>query len=334
LKAALAAWGTQSNANFRFAYGGRVNDTSTGFDYRNVTIFRNGTNGGMLASTYSWWAGATLATAKLVDADVIFWDGQMQFFGAYDYCTGGGGYIQDIATHEYGHALGLGHSGDTAATMYGSYNACDSSLRTLSPDDIAGIEYLYPPTTRVSNTAPTVSISSPGNSSSFVAGSPINFSGAANDSQDGNLSAGMTWSSSISGYIWSGGSFQGTLPTGTHVITASVTDSGGMSSSAQVTVTVTAEVTIAPPPPPPPSSSDPTLSARAYKVKGTRRADLSWSNLTAATVNITRDGSTVYSGTNNGVYMDLVGGKGAGTFTYKVCDSTNSLCTNPASAKF
>jgi len=139
LKAALTAWGTQSNANFRFAYGGRVNDSSTGFDYRNVTIFRNGTNGGMLASTYSWWAGATMATAKLVDADVIFWDGQMQFFGAYDSCTGGGGYIQDIATHEYGHALGLGHSGDPAATMYGSYNACDSSLRTLSADDISGV---------------------------------------------------------------------------------------------------------------------------------------------------------------------------------------------------
>src|SRR5688500_5378251 len=159
LKAALAAWGTQSNANFRFEYGGRVNDSSTGFDYRNVTIFRNGTNGGMLASTYSWWAGATMATAKLVDSDVIFWDGQMQFFGAYDSCTGGGGYIQDIATHEYGHALGLGHSGDPAATMYGSYNACDSSLRTLSADDISGVEHLYPPTAgRRSHTADRKSV--------------------------------------------------------------------------------------------------------------------------------------------------------------------------------
>jgi matrix metalloproteinase-20 (enamelysin) len=53
---------------------------------------------------------------------------------------------RDIAAHEFGHALGLGHSTINSATMYPSVSSCNAGNRTLDSDDIAGVRFLYPPT--------------------------------------------------------------------------------------------------------------------------------------------------------------------------------------------
>ena len=72
------------------------------------------------------------------------------------------------------------------------------------------------------------------------AGTSVSFSGSASDPEDGNLSGGLSWSSSLDGSIGSGASFSTSgLSVGSHTITASVTDSGGLSDSAQVSITVT-----------------------------------------------------------------------------------------------
>jgi hypothetical protein len=91
-----------------------------------------------------------------------------------------------------------------------------------------------------------VTISAPTNSSSVVQGTPVTFSGSASDKEDGNLSARLSWTSSIDGNLGTGSSFSKTLSLGTHTITAQVTDSGGITTSASVTVTVTAYVNSAP----------------------------------------------------------------------------------------
>lgn len=89
------------------------------------------------------------------------------------------------------------------------------------------------------NTAPSVTISSPTSGQSFSQGATITFTGSANDVEDGSLTASLSWSSSIQGAIGSGGSFsRSDLIVGTHVVTASVTDSGSLSGSASVTITV------------------------------------------------------------------------------------------------
>jgi hypothetical protein len=54
--------------------------------------------------------------------------------------------LQSIITHEAGHFLGLGHSLDPDATMWTQYSTGTDSFRDLSPDDIAGICTVYPPT--------------------------------------------------------------------------------------------------------------------------------------------------------------------------------------------
>ena len=90
------------------------------------------------------------------------------------------------------------------------------------------------------NTAPTVTITAPPNGTSVAQGTSVNFSGTATDAEDGNISASLTWTSSINGIIGSGASFStSTLSVGSHTITASVTDSGGLPGSAFINLTVT-----------------------------------------------------------------------------------------------
>src|SRR5262245_42688277 len=61
--------------------------------------------------------------------------------------------VQSVMTHEYGHALGLGHSGNGQATMAPSVGAGQTGNRSIHTDDIAGIQCLYGLT---SATKPTI----------------------------------------------------------------------------------------------------------------------------------------------------------------------------------
>jgi hypothetical protein len=51
---------------------------------------------------------------------------------------------QSVATHEIGHQFGLDHSPVLDATMYYGSGPGDTSMRSLSADDIAGICHIYP----------------------------------------------------------------------------------------------------------------------------------------------------------------------------------------------
>ena len=150
LWAGMDAWNTQSGTSFRFNYGGQSSDTATALDYRNVIFFRNASSGGAIASTYSWWNSSN----QLLDSDIIFWDSGFSFYTGSTGCgttpanpttqtVGNSAYVEDVATHELGHALGLNHSGDPAATMYPSYSYCSQEMRSLGADDIAGARSLY-----------------------------------------------------------------------------------------------------------------------------------------------------------------------------------------------
>lgn len=55
--------------------------------------------------------------------------------------------LLSVVTHEAGHFLGLAHATSMTATMYASYKPGTSTLRTLTPDDTAGVCAIYPSAT-------------------------------------------------------------------------------------------------------------------------------------------------------------------------------------------
>ncbi|HEY0943766.1 MAG TPA: Ig-like domain-containing protein, partial [Opitutaceae bacterium] len=89
------------------------------------------------------------------------------------------------------------------------------------------------------NQSPAVSISAPANGSTFGAGTSVTFTATAADAEDGNLGASLAWSSDRDGSLGTGASItRSTLSAGAHVVTASATDSGGLTGSDTVDVTI------------------------------------------------------------------------------------------------
>src|SRR5262245_44472243 len=95
------------------------------------------------------------------------------------------------------------------------------------------------------NSAPSVSIQAPASGTSYRIGTPITFDATAGDIEDGSLDAFISWRSNRDGVLGSGPSLTtSALSVGTHGITASVQDSGGLPASRFITLNVTQPSTV------------------------------------------------------------------------------------------
>ena len=94
------------------------------------------------------------------------------------------------------------------------------------------------------NVSPIVDITSPEDNTRFTANDEITFTATADDLEDGDLSAQVTWISNITGELATeaAATFITQLPLGTHVITAFVTDSNGATSASSITVEILSPV--------------------------------------------------------------------------------------------
>jgi hypothetical protein len=152
----------------------------------------------------------------------------------------------------------------------------------------------------------------------------VTFSGSATDTEDGLISSRLVWTSNLDGNLGSGPSISQTLSAGSHTITAKVTDSGGLSGSKAISVTVSTSAT----------SSGPKLTARGYKIRGSAKAELSWNGLSATSVDVFRDNVKVTTTSNDGAHTDALSKRGGGSYTYKVCASGTTTCSNQANVSF
>jgi hypothetical protein len=76
-----------------------------------------------------------------------------------------------------------------------------------------------------------------------------------------------------------------------------------------------------------------TISLAVVRQGSSTSATLNWAGATTSTVTITRNGGTLTTTANDGVYVDPIGPI-RGTFTYKVCEPSSSVCSNTASITF
>ncbi|MDY7033888.1 MAG: hypothetical protein SVY10_18495, partial [Thermodesulfobacteriota bacterium] len=95
------------------------------------------------------------------------------------------------------------------------------------------------------NSPPTATINSPSDGSTYNEGDIISFSGSGNDAEDGALTgSSLVWTSSVDGQIGTGVSFsRSDLSSGTHTITFTATDSGGLTGSDSISISVNSPLT-------------------------------------------------------------------------------------------
>ncbi|MCS6926054.1 MAG: matrixin family metalloprotease [Candidatus Binatia bacterium] len=151
VRAAYQAWSGVANSSFRYQDGGLTTTAGFALDGVNAITFGDPTGmidppvncSGTLAVGGPWFTSSTFpfngrSYHKAVEGDIVFNDG---WEGCRLYQDPNN--LAEVATHELGHVLGLGHSTDPAATMY-AFAHLDGRGAVLHPDDVAGLLSLYP----------------------------------------------------------------------------------------------------------------------------------------------------------------------------------------------
>ncbi|HLG15278.1 MAG TPA: putative Ig domain-containing protein [Blastocatellia bacterium] len=145
--------------------------------------------------------------------------------------------LQEVATHEAGHALGLNHSQFSDATM-AAFAHFDSRCASIRQDDIDGIKFIYPGSGGGSALT-VVTASLPGGTVGTVYSQPLTASGGSGSyswslaSGSGPLPTGMTLSS--------GGLISGTPSgQGTFNFTVQVTDTASATAQKALSIAVAA----------------------------------------------------------------------------------------------
>lgn len=161
-------WRDQTDLDLRFVYLGTT--SAGGFDDRdgvNAVSWADADGGDALAITI-----VSGVRDRITGFDMVFFsdtNGRANQWNGPRDPTGNAMDLRGLATHEFGHALGLDHSDIRAATMYASAINRGQHMRTLDADDISGGESLYQtrpganPATRILEVEPASGSSSGGN---------------------------------------------------------------------------------------------------------------------------------------------------------------------------
>ena len=164
------------------------------------------------------------------------------------------------------------------------------------------------------NAPPAVLITAPASGSSYAQGIAASFTGTATD-EDGNLSNAISWTSSLQGALGTGATVtRSDLAQGTHVVSASVTDSGGLTTSVTTTITVLPPI---------------NLTTRPFKVGKINWVDLTWSAIPGPNVDIYGDGLIVATTVNDGFHSHSMGRLGKGTYRFRVCQAGSKTVCSP-----
>ena len=109
-------------------------------DYKNAIVFGNYPTSGVIAVTSIWYSKAT---GRIYEFDILFDDDFSWGDATVDTALMD---LQNIATHELGHGIGLGDIYNltcSEVTMYGYSAEGETDKTTLETPDIKGLQTLY-----------------------------------------------------------------------------------------------------------------------------------------------------------------------------------------------
>jgi len=151
-----------------------------------------------------------------------------------------------LTAHEVGHNFSAQHcSGSSCHIMCAGLGGCGGiGLPNFGNTSIASITSYAatrgcldsgPPP----NQPPTITIALPTDGTVANEGDTLVFAASVNDPEEGDISANTIWSSNFDGVFATGNVFNYSgLSANVHTITASITDSGGLSDSDSITLTI------------------------------------------------------------------------------------------------
>ena len=140
-QAAVDTWDAATSAE---VFGSVTSDSDAVYgdlDGKNSIVFDRYPTDGVIAVTAYW---VDRSTRTVVEFDMMY--NTYYQWGTVESNGTGVMDIQNIATHEFGHAFGLSDIYSSAyshVTMYGYSNFGDIAKRTLDPQDVLGIQKIY-----------------------------------------------------------------------------------------------------------------------------------------------------------------------------------------------